>query len=82
MTRSEQHKLVGELSYVAGRMTRDDLYAFEMLQSRDKDDEDLDSIARETLLRLHERYKPKKTKKDAEELWKKLTSSHGSKPQP
>lgn len=74
MTRSEQHKLIEDLSYYAGRMNRDDLYSFEMIQSRDKDDEDLDSIARETLLRLYEQYKPKKTKKDVEAQWKKLTT--------
>ena len=78
MTRSEQHKLISDLAYYSAHMNRDDLYQFEILQSRDKDDEDLDSIARETLLRLHEQYHPKKAKKDAEEMWKKLTSGQHS----
>lgn len=77
MTHSEQHRMVVELAYHAGRMNRDDLYEFEILQSRDNEDEDFDAIARETLLRLYDRYKPKKTKKDAEDLWKKLTSGGG-----
>jgi len=74
MTHPEQHKLVQELKYHIGTMSGTDRYDFEMILKRDKDDEDLDTIAQRTLERLAALYLPKKTKKDVEELWKKLTS--------
>lgn len=77
MTRSEQHKQIEELRYSLGSMSREDRYEFEMLVKRDKDDEDLDSIARETLQRLAERYIRRKSRQDVEEMWKKLTRKDG-----
>jgi len=55
-------------------MSRDDLGAFEMLLKRDRDDEDLDRLSEKKLTELHERYARKKSKKEVDELWKKLTS--------
>jgi len=77
MTRSEQHKLIEELKYHAGSMSREDRCDFEMLVKRDKDDEDLDSVARGTLQRLAERYIQRKSRRDVEEMWKKLTRKDG-----
>jgi hypothetical protein len=74
MSRSEQRKQIEDLKYYEGSMTREDRYEFEMLLKRDKDDEDLDSIARGILERLSERYIRRKSKRDIEEAWKKLTS--------
>ncbi len=74
MTRSEQQKMLQDLRYYARQMSGDDLEAFEMLLKRDRDDEDLDGLSEKKLTELHERYARKKSKKDIEELWKKLTS--------
>ncbi|MEX1138609.1 MAG: hypothetical protein WEB33_08715 [Bacteroidota bacterium] len=74
MTRSEQHKIVQDLKYYNGSMSGTDRYEFDMILKRDKDDEDLDARARQTLERLATLYLPKKSKKDVEDLWKKLTS--------
>ena len=38
------------------------------------DDEDLDRLSEKKLTELHERYARKKSKKEVDELWKKLTS--------
>jgi len=44
-----------------------------MIAKRIKDDEDLDKLTQEKLETLHRRYVVRKSKQDAEELWKKLT---------
>lgn len=77
MTRSEQHEQIEELKSSVGSMSREDRYEFDMLVKRDKDDEDLDSVARETLRRLAERYIRRKSRQDVEEMWKKLTRKDG-----
>jgi hypothetical protein len=74
MTRSEQQKIIQDLRYYARSMSREDLETFEMLSKRDRDDEDLDRLSEKELLELHERYVQRKTKKEIEERWKKLTS--------
>ena len=74
MTRPEQHKLVQELKYHSASMSGPDRYEFDMILKRDKDDEDLDAIAQRALERLAGLYLAKKSKKDVEELWRKLTS--------
>ncbi|MBI2620539.1 MAG: hypothetical protein HYW57_10705 [Ignavibacteriales bacterium] len=74
MTRSEQHTMISDLKYYSAKMSGDDLAEFQMLEKRDKDEEDLDSLASQTLQQLHLRYMPKKSLQDAEELWKKLTA--------
>lgn len=73
MTRSEQHKQIQELRSYAGVMSREDRDVFDMLLKRDKDDEDLDALAVRNLERLAERYVRRKSRSEAEELWKKLT---------
>ena len=77
MTKSEQHRMILDLSYHSRSMNGNDRYEFEMIQKRDKDDEDLDSVAQRTLEKLAGRYLPKKSRKDVEELWRKLTSKGG-----
>lgn len=74
MTKSEQHRLIEELRDYARKMTRAEQYDFEMFSKRDKDDEDLDTLARQKLEQLHGKYIVKKTKKDVEALLKKLTT--------
>jgi len=54
-------------------MNADDKEVFEMLQKRDRDDEDLDSIALQQLNHLHDRYVTKRSKRDLEAGWNKLT---------
>jgi hypothetical protein len=78
MTRPEQHKLVQELKYHSGSMSSQDRYVFDMILKRDKDDEDLDALAQSALERLAGLYLPRKSKKDVEELWRKLTSGKPS----
>ena len=73
MTRSEQHKLIQELKLYSVKMSRDDLQKFEMMLKRDKDDEDLDELSLRDLKTLHSSYVRKQSKKDVEELWKKMT---------
>lgn len=77
MTRSEQKSRIQDLRYYSRMMSRDDLEVFEGLLKREKDDEDLDGLSEQKLMELHVRYMPKKTKKEVEELWKKLTSKRG-----
>jgi hypothetical protein len=52
-------------------MNQDDRREFEMFAKRDRDDEDLDSIAVRRLEELHEKYVPRKSKADIEALLKK-----------
>lgn len=75
----EQHKLIQDLKGSVGTMSRADQYEFEMLQKRDKDDEELDGPSFSRLEELHKRYVMKKSKKDIEELFRKLTSGQDSK---
>ncbi len=73
MTRIEQHKLIQELRDFAPKMSRDDQSKFEMLQKRDRDEEDLDSLGVKKLEELYAKYVKHQSKKQADELWKKLT---------
>jgi hypothetical protein len=77
MTRIEQHKIILELRNYVKKMSRDEKYDFEMMLKRNRDDEDLDSIARAKLQTMDEKYIPKHSKSELEEKWKKLT---GGKP--
>ena len=74
MTRAEQQKLIRQVSEYRSSMSRSDLEAFAMLEKRDKDDEELDSLARATLEQLAGKYVKKKSRAEVEELWKKITS--------
>ena len=70
----EQHKLINGLRDYVGKMSSSERYDFEMMQKRDKDDEELDQLAYAKLETLHRKYVVKKTKKDIEELFKKLSA--------
>jgi hypothetical protein len=52
-----------------------DKEAFLGLQQRHKDDEDLDAASADQLTKLHDTYKPPKSRKELDELWSKLTST-------
>ena len=54
MTHAEQHKMIVELMDYARKMKRYDLEEFEMFVKRDKDDEDLDTIAQKKLMQLYD----------------------------
>lgn len=56
MTSIEQHKMVAALRDYESRMTRNEQETFAMLRKRDKDDEDLDDLAKRTLIALFEKY--------------------------
>lgn len=71
----EQHKLVQDLRDDVAKMSSADRYDFEMMQKRDKDDEELDQLAYAKLETLHRKYVVKKTKRDIEELFKKLSAA-------
>ena len=71
----DQHKLVNELKSYVGKMTSAEKYDFEMMQKRDKDDEELDALTWAKLETMHKRLVIKKSKKDIEELFKKMTSN-------
>ncbi len=70
----EQHKIIQELKAYLPKMSSGDLYSFEMFQKRDKDDEELDALASAKLEEMQNRYLVRKTKKDIEELFKKISS--------
>jgi hypothetical protein len=73
MKRDQQHKKILSLREYMPLMRGGDKESFEMMVKRDRDDEDLDSIALQQLDQLYERYVAKKSRKDLEERWKKLT---------
>jgi len=73
MNRQEQQRLIRDLQEYTMKMTRDDLYQFEMLDMRNRDEEELDAVAQRTLERLTAKYVKRKTRADVEEIWKKLT---------
>lgn len=72
----EDHKrLAAELARKRSAMAPDDLKKFTMLRKRLKDDEELDSLSANDLEVLYGRYVKKRSRGDAEDLWKKLTSN-------
>lgn len=70
----EQHKIIQELRYHLAKMSPSDRYDLEMFSKRDKDDEELDAISTMKLEAMQRKYIVKKTKKDIEELFKKMTN--------
>lgn len=76
MRKSEQHQLIKDLRYYESKMTRGDLELYGMFRKRDKDDEDLDSISQQKLSLLADKYIPRKSKKDLEDLWNKMTKNN------
>jgi hypothetical protein len=71
----EQHKLINELEAYVGKMTSAEKYDFEMMQKRDKDDEELDQLTHAKLESMHKRFVVKKSKQEIEELFRKMTSN-------
>lgn len=74
MTRAEQNRLLEELVPLQYKMTPKDRESFLGLQQRHKDDEDFDEPSSARLRRLHDTYKPPKSKKELDELWQKMTT--------
>lgn len=70
----DQHKLIQELRDYLPKMSSADRYDFEMFAKRDKDDEELDALSTMKLEAMQRKYIVKKTKKDIEELFKKMTN--------
>jgi hypothetical protein len=75
MTRAEQNRLIEELAPLQYKMTPKDKESFFGFQQRHKDDEDFDAASVELLRKLHDTYKPPKSRKELDELWGKLTST-------
>jgi len=73
MNRQDQQRMIRDLREYTMKMTRDDLYEYEMLDMRNRDDEEFDGLAQRTLERLTARYVKRRTRADVEEIWKKLT---------
>jgi len=73
MNRQEQQRLIRDLQEYTMKMTSDDFYQFEMLDMRNRDEEELDAVAQRTLERLTAKYVKRKTRADVEEIWRKLT---------
>jgi hypothetical protein len=71
----DQHKLVNELKAYVGKMTSAEKYDFEMMQKRDKDEEELDQLTNARLEAMHKRLVVRKSKKEIEELFRKMTSN-------
>ncbi len=70
----DQHKLIQELRYCLSKMSSSDRYDFEMFTKRDKDDEELDALSAMKLEAMQRKYIMTKSKKDIEELFKKMTN--------
>ena len=59
-TKAEQHTIVESLNDYSPRMRGRDLDEFEMMRKRDRDDEDLDEMARRRLTELYVKYVPER----------------------
>lgn len=70
----EQKRMIQELKYYKNKMSREDLYNFEMYEKRTKDDEDLDKISFQKLQEIYSKYVKKKSKTDFDYLFKKKDS--------
>ena len=60
MTRVEQHKIIDALSDYTHQMRGRDIDDFEMMQKRDRDDEDLDNLSRRRLTELYVKFVPER----------------------
>jgi hypothetical protein len=74
MTRVEQKNMIHDLRQYQRKMSGKEIADFEMMLKREKDDEDLDELTRRRLVELHERYVPRRSKKDLDDLWERLKS--------
>jgi hypothetical protein len=71
--RKDQHRLIVELTEVAGRLSREDSYDLAMFKKRDADDEDLDLPSQRRLEELHGRYVKKSSPTDIDSILKKYS---------
>jgi hypothetical protein len=79
MTFVEQHRMIEDLRGYARRMDRTEQADFEMMMKRDKDEEQLDVLTLRKLQHLHDKYVPKKSRRELDDAWAKLTG--GKKPE-
>jgi len=66
----EQKKIINDLKSYKNKMSRDEVYSFEMFEKRTKDDEDLDKLSFQKLQELHKKYIVKKSKHDFDHFFK------------
>ena len=76
MNRQEQERMIRDLREYTMKMSKDDLYRYEMLDMRNRDEEEFDLPAQRTLERLTATYVKRKTRADVEEIWRKLTEKN------
>ncbi len=69
----EQHRMIATLRDHRFAMDRRDDAAFEMLDMRDRDDEELDALALQTLQQLYAKHVARHSREELEARWKKLT---------
>ncbi len=67
----DQKKYIDSLKRFERKMDKNELYIFQMLVKRIKDDEDLDSISFKKLSTLYEKYYTNRPKKSLDNLFKK-----------
>jgi hypothetical protein len=79
MRKIEQHKLLDRLRDFSSKMSKEDQYEFQMMQKRDKDDEELDDIAFRLLEQMYDRYVGTTAKKNMDELFKSFSQKQKGK---
>jgi hypothetical protein len=72
MTQVEQHKMILALRDYEPRMSADEQSRFAMYLKRDRDDEELDELARTRLEAMHAKYCGGHSKQSMEEKWKSM----------
>ena len=71
--KDEVKPLLEDLRDFESRMTKEDQFDFQMLQKRDKDDEEFDRLSVRRIEELHKKYVVKKMVKDIDSLLKKYS---------
>lgn len=73
----EQKRLMEELKTFTRKFSSRDLYEYNMLLKRHKDEEEFDSVSFKKLQELHKKYYNKKDPRDFDHLFKKPSSEGG-----
>ena len=73
MTFVEQRQMIEALRLRKGAMAVREREEFEMMEKRQKDDEQLDDLTLRRLEALHEKYVPKRSRASIDDAWAKLT---------
>ena len=60
MTSTEQHNIIKTLADYAHKLRGKEADEFEMMQKRDRDDEELDELSRRRLLEFYVKYVPER----------------------